>query len=111
MRFADGLAHLAETERMVSESPDVRLNAAMAAVCHAVDANCERDPYIFRHGCMTFSCRFVGWRVICGATALGWHERVLGNAVYTIGLQKTSDPRRRTATLAGRGLRTPPCLR
>ncbi len=95
--FKDGLAYLGGVERVRIESPDTRLNAAVAAVCHAVDANCERDPYIFRHGCMSFSCRFVGWRVICGATALGWHERVLGNARYTIGLQKKSDPARTRA--------------
>lgn len=92
--FAAGLAYLGEVERVRVASPDDRLNAAVAAVGHAVDGNCERDPYIFRHGCMAFSCRFVGWRVICGATALGWHERVLGNAGYTIDLQKTSDPAR-----------------
>lgn len=92
--FADGLAYLGEVERVRSASPDARLDAAVAAVCHAVDGNCERNPYIFRHGCMAFSCRFVGWRVICGATALGWHERVLGNAGYTIGLQKKTDPAR-----------------
>ncbi|RFC50870.1 MAG: protein of unknown function (DUF4450) [Verrucomicrobia bacterium] len=92
--FADGVAYLGAVERVRIASPNARLNAAVTAVCHAVDANCERDPYIFRHGCMAFSCRFVGWRVICGATALGWHERVLGNAGYTLGLQKKSDPAR-----------------
>ncbi len=91
---AEAVAYLSATERAVATTPDPRLDAAVAAVNHAVDASCERDPYIFRHGCMAFSCRFVGWRVICGATALGWHKRVLGNAVYTIGLQKTSDPAR-----------------
>ncbi len=90
----EAVAYLVATERAAANTPDPRLDAAFAAVCHAVDASCERDPYIFRHGCMAFSCRFVGWRVICGATALGWHERVLGNAVYTLGLQKTVDPAR-----------------
>ena len=96
--FADGLARLGEIERVRIASPSARLNAAVAAVCHAVDGSCERDPYIFRHGCMAFSIRFVGWRVICGATALGWHERVFGNAGYTIGLQKKDDPLRTQAS-------------
>ena len=90
--FEAALAYLGTVERVRTVSPDPRLDAAVTAVNHPVDGNCERDPYIFRHGCMAFSCRFVGWRVICGATALGWHERVLGNARYTIGLQKPSDP-------------------
>lgn len=90
--FADALAYLGTVERVSATSPDQRLDAAVTAACHAVDSNCERDPFIFRHGCMAFSIRFVGWRVICGATAFGWHERVLGNARYTIGLQKTDDP-------------------
>lgn len=95
--FQESIAHQLTLERASSRSPDARLDAALTAVNHAVDGNCERDPHIFRHGCMAFSCRFVGWRVICGATALGWHERVLGNAVYTIGLQKTDDPVRTKA--------------
>ncbi|MBS0631956.1 MAG: DUF4450 domain-containing protein, partial [Verrucomicrobia bacterium] len=95
--FQNSIAHQGTIERACSISPDARLDAALLAVNHAVDGNCERDPYIFRHGCMAFSCRFVGWRVICGATALGGHERVLGNAVYTIGLQKKVDPERTRA--------------
>src|ERR1019366_3821693 len=102
--FAAGLAYLGEVERVRTTSPDARLDAAVTAVCHAVDGSCERDPYIFRHGCMAFSIRFVGWRVICGATALGWHERVLGNASYTIGLQKQADPARTHAVASAERL-------
>ncbi len=95
--FSDGLAYLHTVERVMATTPDARLDAAVAAVCHAVDGNCERNPGIFRHGCMAFNIRFVGWRVICGATALGWHDRVRGNAEYTIGLQKKTDPVRTRA--------------
>jgi hypothetical protein len=80
--FADAIAYLESIERMRAETPDARLDAAVAAVCHPVDGNCERDPFIFRHGCMSWSMRFLGWRVIHGATALGWHERVRGNAAH-----------------------------
>jgi len=103
--FAASVAYLAEAERLKVASPDDQLNAAVAAVCHAVDGNCERDTHIFRHGCMAFNLRFVGWRVICGATALGWHDRVLGNARYTIGLQKASDPDRTRAASSEKQLR------
>ena len=52
------------------DTPDPRLDAAVAAVCHPIDAACDRNPFIFRHGCMAFSIHFLGWRVICGSTAL-----------------------------------------
>ncbi|PKO23853.1 MAG: hypothetical protein CVU38_01915 [Chloroflexi bacterium HGW-Chloroflexi-1] len=92
--FADGVAYLHTVERVRTETPDSRLDAAVAAVCHPIDASCERNPFIFRHGCMAFSIRFLGWRVICGATALGWHERVKGNAAYYTALQVKTDAER-----------------
>ena len=87
--FQDGIAYLQTVERVQVDTPDPRLDAAVAAVCHTIDASCARDPYIFRHGCMAFSIPFLGWRVICGATALGWHERVKGDAAYYAALQVT----------------------
>ncbi len=104
--FAAAVDALARIELLTSRSPDPRLDAAVTAVCHAVDANCERDPAIFRHGAMAFNIRFIGWRVICGATMLGQHDRVLDNARYTIGLQKTSDPDRIAASPDVSKLRT-----
>jgi len=80
--FADALATLESVERMRTETPEPRLDAAVAAVCHPIDGNCERGSFIFRHGCMSWSIRFLGWRVIAGATVLGWHERVRGNAAH-----------------------------
>jgi len=80
--FAEATAYLESIERMQADTPDPLFDAAVAAVCHPVDANCERDPFIFRHGCMSWSIRFLGWRVIHGATVLGWHDRVKGNAAY-----------------------------
>ena len=87
--FQDGIDYLKTVERVQIDTPDPRLNAAMASVCHAIDANCLRNPYIFRHGDMAFSINFLGWRVICGATALGWHERVKGDATHYAALQVT----------------------
>ena len=79
---------------MQVETPDPRLDAAVAAVCHATDAACDRDPFVFRHGCMAFSIHFLGWRVISGSTALGWHDRVKGNAAYYAASQVKEDPSR-----------------
>jgi|GEM_PF-560758 len=91
--FADGAAYLQTVERVHVDTPDPHLDAAVAAVCHAIDASCERDPYIFRHGCMAFAIRFVGWRVISGATALGWHDRVRENAAYYAACQNKGGDR------------------
>ncbi|MBZ5565743.1 MAG: DUF4450 domain-containing protein [Acidobacteriia bacterium] len=95
--FANGVAYLQSIERVEVETPEPRLDAAVAAVCHAIDASCDRDPFNFRHGCMAFSIHFLGWRVICGATALGWHERVRGNAAYYAASQVKDDGDRREA--------------
>jgi hypothetical protein len=89
--FADAAAYLQSVERVQTETPDPRLDAAIAAVCHATDAACDRDPTLFRHGCMSFYIHFLGWRVICGSTALGWHDRVKGNAAYYIASQVKED--------------------
>ena len=89
--FQNGIAYMESIERVQIDTPDPRLDAAIAAVCHPIDAGCERNPFIFRHGCMSFFIRFVGWRVICGATVLGWHDRVQGNAAYYTAMQVKED--------------------
>ncbi len=85
--FEQAAAYLETVERVQVDTPDPRLNAAVAAVCHAIDASCDRDPFVFRHGCMAFSIHFLGWRVMCGATALGWHDRVKGDTAYYAAVQ------------------------
>ena len=95
--FANGAAYLQSIERIEVETPEPRLDAAVAAVCHAIDAGCDRNPFIFRHGCMAFSIHFLGWRVMCGATALGWHERVRGDTAYYAASQVTDGGDRREA--------------
>jgi len=91
--FQDGIDYLQTVERVKIDTPDARLDAAVAAVCHTIDSSCLRNPYIFRHGSMAFSIPFLGWRVICGAKALGWHERVKGDVAYYAALQVTDGSR------------------
>ncbi len=89
--FEEAIARLETIEIARSSTPDARLDASLASVCHAIDGNCERETSIFRHGAMAFCIRFIGWRVIGGATAIGWHERVRGNSEHYLAFQKTSD--------------------
>ena len=90
--FAEAAAYLQAIERVEVDTPEPLLNAAVAAVCHPMDAACDRNPTIFRHGCMSFHIHFLGWRVICGSTALGWHDRVKGNAEFYLAHQVQEDP-------------------
>ncbi len=92
--FHEAAAYLESIERVQVDTPEPRLDAAVAAVCHPMDAACDRHPFVFRHGCMAFSIHFLGWRVICGSTALGWHERVAGNAAYYAAAQVKEDKTR-----------------
>lgn len=80
--FQKGMAYLQAIERVQIDTPDPRLDAAIASVCHPIDAACERDPYRFWHGCMAWSVPILGWRVMSGAIALGWHERLRGTAAH-----------------------------
>ena len=89
--FAKAAAYLQAIERVQVDTPEPLLDAAVAAVCHPMDAACDRDPTIFRHGCMSFHIHFLGWRVICGSTAFGWHDRVRGNAEFYLAHQVKED--------------------
>ena len=89
--FHDGVTYLEGIEQVQTDTPEPRLDAAIAAVCHAIDASCDRNPFILRHGAMAYSIHFLGWRVICGSTTLGWHKRVRGNAAYYATNQVTED--------------------
>jgi len=94
--FAAAQAYRDSIERIRVHTPEARLNAAVAAVCHPLDAACDRHPALFRHGCMAYSVLFLGWRVIFGAIAMGWHDRVRENARYYIDRQRRKDPDRIT---------------
>jgi len=102
--FADGLAYLKTTERVQIETPDPRLDAAVAAVCHAIDAHWDRSPALPRGACMHYSIPYYlsCWRFYFGATALGWHDRVKSAAAYYIPFQvKPGDSRTQPQSDAG----------
>lgn len=103
-RASEACLHRLET--VVLDTPDPQLDAAMASVAHAIDGACEQNPAIFRHGAMAYNIRFVGWRVICGATALGWHDRVRENAAFYLGQQRTSSEGRMQPSTSARLLGT-----
>lgn len=73
--FEDGWRQAEEIGNQVRvETPDVHLNAAVAASCAAVEG-VYRDG-IYTHAGMSWAQPFLGWRTTFGGTAYGWHENV-----------------------------------
>jgi len=84
--FDDGLKYMEGIgQRVVVNTPDSYLDAAVNAVSHAEDA--VFYPPVFRQGCMAWNIPFPGQRTLYGATAFGWHDRVLAEAQYYIASQ------------------------
>jgi hypothetical protein len=79
--FAAGLDRVnGLTSHLEVQTPDPYLNAAAAAVAHAIDG--VWYPPSFVHGAMLWNSRYPGWRTTYGATVAGWHDRVLAEAGY-----------------------------
>ena len=102
--FADGLAYLKTTERVRIETPDPRLDAAVAAVCHAIDAHWDRKPgdpperlHALQHSLLSLLLAVLLW-----GDGLGWHDRVKSAAAYYIPFQvKPGDSRTQPQPDAG----------
>ncbi len=90
--FTESWAHQAASERLAAETPDPFLDAALAAVGHPIDALYHQQTSVFHHGTLSFNIPFLGWRVISGSTALGWHDRVAANAAVYFARQVTHAP-------------------
>ncbi|MDB6095382.1 MAG: hypothetical protein JWM32_2944 [Verrucomicrobia bacterium] len=83
------------SKRVLVDTPDERLNALGAVLSAAKDGSWY--PPRFHHGAMLWNVPYVGWRTTCGATVLGWHERVKAQAIFYLGHQEKSSKNRTTA--------------
>ncbi|NQU41618.1 MAG: DUF4450 domain-containing protein [Lentisphaerae bacterium] len=92
--FEGAKAYLAGIERVQTDTPDHRLDAAVAAACHLIDGNWQRESPLFRHGCMAYAIPFLGWRVLGGATVFGWHDRIRSTAAHYAARQIKNDEER-----------------
>ena len=66
--------------RVVIDTPDPALDAAVSFQAAAVDATWY-PPY-YTHGGMIYNSRFLGWRRLYAPTAFGWHENVRTEMKY-----------------------------
>ena len=62
-------------ERVVVETPDAFINAAVGALNIAADAVWDSQQQSFMHGAVAWRQRLLGWRGPYAGDALGWHER------------------------------------
>ena len=77
--FDAGVTRVAEVrQRVVVDTPDDRLDVAVASAGHVLDG-IYRDS-VYTHSGMRWGVPLIGWRSIYGPTAFGWHDRVLQQA-------------------------------
>jgi hypothetical protein len=62
-------------ERIVVDTPDPFINAAVPALCVAGDAIWDDQQQCFMHGAVAWRARYLGWRGPYAGDALGWHHR------------------------------------
>jgi len=81
---------LAIETRVVVDTPDSWLNAAVGASSSVTDGVFRKSMYT--HAGMRWGVPLLGWRTIFGGTVYGWHERVMADARLCIDKQiKESD--------------------
>jgi hypothetical protein len=61
--------------RVVVDTPDPFINAAVPALCVAADAIWDTQQQSFMHGAVAWRVRLLGWRGPYAGDALGWHDR------------------------------------
>ncbi|HMP81325.1 MAG TPA: DUF4450 domain-containing protein [Verrucomicrobiota bacterium] len=82
---------LAIAERVVVETPDPFINAAVAALNVASDGIWDEATGTYQHGAVAWRSRLLGWRGPYTGDALGWHDRARRHFKYWAGGQIT-DP-------------------
>ena len=66
---------LARARRVVVETPDPFINAAVGALCVAADGVWDTRFGTFMHGAVAWRSPLLGWRGAYAGDALGWHDR------------------------------------
>jgi len=76
--------------RVVIDTPDSYLNAAVAALNVAADAVWDEPEQAIMHGAIAWRTKLLGWRGPYALDALGWHDRAQANFRYWFGRQNTN---------------------
>ena len=90
-RFESTRKHFASLRtRVVIDTPDPYLNAAVGALNVAADAVWDEPQQAIMHGAIAWRAKLLGWRGPYALDALGWHERARANFEYWFGRQNTN---------------------
>lgn len=83
-------ARRAVAEKIVAETPDAFINAAVSALNVAGDAVWDEPQGTFMHGAVAWRSKLLGWRGPYLGDALGWHDRTRRHLTYWAGRQNIS---------------------
>ena len=81
--FANTEKHFRElSEKVVVETPDPFINAAVGALNIAADAIWDEPQTAYMHGSVAWRNKLLGWRGPSAGDALGWHDRMRKHLEY-----------------------------
>ncbi|PYS70257.1 MAG: glycogen debranching protein, partial [Acidobacteria bacterium] len=76
--------------KVVADTPDPFINAAVAALSISGDSVWDELQGVFMHGAVAWRTKLLGWRGPYVGDALGWHDRARRHFTYWAGRQNTS---------------------
>jgi hypothetical protein len=77
------------SERLVVETPDPFINAAVPALCVAADGVWDTQQKAYMHGAVAWRRKLLGWRGAYSGDALGWHDRTRDHLMNWLPKQNT----------------------
>jgi len=78
-------------QRVIVDTPDPYINAAVGALCIAADAIWDEQQGSVMHGAVAWRSKYCGWRGPYANDAFGWHDRAKRHLVYWAGQQNNKD--------------------
>lgn len=76
-------------ERVLAETPDPFINAAVSALCVATDGIWDEPQGSVMHGAVAWRSRYAGWRGPYANDDFGWHDRSKRHLAYWARQQNT----------------------
>ena len=89
--FEDAEKHHREiAQKIIVETPDPFINAAVPAICTAADAIWDKQQKAYMHGAVAWRMKLLGWRGPYCGDELGWHDRTREHLLNWLPKQNTA---------------------